>query len=93
VININGRRLPMDYPTTVTLIVAAVSAVIATAYGALPERIDLTFVFAAYGAGAIAGDLVGARTGRASAQLGRRWGVLFMVPAALLLVFGLIFGW
>ena len=54
----------IDYTIAAALVIAGASAVAATAYGALPERIDITFVFAAYGAGTIVGELLGARGAR-----------------------------
>ncbi len=80
----------MDSLTVLSLVVAALATVIATAYGLLPDRVDLMFVFAAYGAGGVIGGLIAARTDRDPLALGRRWGVLLMSLAAAVLALGLL---
>lgn len=79
----------MDSLTVLGLAIAVVTSVIATTYGLLPDRIDLTFVFAAYGAGTIVGGLIAARRGSDPFVIGRRWGVVLMGLAAFGLVLGL----
>lgn len=82
----------MDDPI-VSAAVAAVVAVVATTAGLLPERLDLTHVFAAYGAGTVVGQAVGARGGSIDpATLGRRYGVGAMVFTTALWAIVLIGG-
>lgn len=47
--------------TVVPLLLGSFAAALATIYGALPERIDVMFVFGAYGVGSILGEVVAAR--------------------------------
>jgi hypothetical protein len=76
---------------TLPVLIGVLSAVLATAYGLLPERLDLTHVFAAYGAGAIAGDAVAARNpGLDPGQMMRRWGLLAMAVVAIIWTRGLL---
>jgi hypothetical protein len=73
------------------LVVGGVAAVLATAVSLLPERLDVAHVFAAYGAGAIFGELVAARNpGVAPDDMMRRWGALVLGLACLFWVFGLL---
>jgi hypothetical protein len=73
------------------LTVGGVATVLATAFSLLPERLDVTHVFAAYGAGAIVGEAVAARNPRADAgALMRRWGALFMASVGVIWTLGLL---
>ena len=66
------------------LAIGVLATAVGTVYGLLPERIDATFVFAAYGVGAIMGDAVGARRPEPdSATYSRRWGGAMMALAGL----------
>jgi hypothetical protein len=65
------------------LLVGGVTTALATAYGLLPERLDVTHVFAAYGAGAVLGEVVGARRRLLEpAAYMRRYGGLAMTVVA-----------
>jgi hypothetical protein len=69
----------------------AAVAVLATSAGLLPERLDLTHIFAAYGAGAIVGEAVAARLGKLDpATAMRRYGAWTMGVAAFLWLLALI---
>ena len=63
---------------------------LATVYGLLPDRVDLTFVFAAYGAGNVIGTIVAVRTGRDPVLIGTRRGVTLMSIVACVLAPGLL---
>ena len=73
-----------------TVLLAVVTTVISTTFGLLPDRIDLSTVFAAYGAGVIIGELLGTRPGRDGPVLARRWGILLMSSVTIRLVAGLL---
>ncbi len=65
--------------------------VVATAGGLLPERIDLTHIFSAYGAGTIIGDAVAVRWARDErARLARRYGVAVTACALVVWLAALI---
>jgi hypothetical protein len=81
-----------DATVIVGVAVALLSTVFATTYGLLPDRIDLSTVFAAYGAGAVVGELLGTLPGRDPRVLGRRWGVTMMSILAAILLFRLLRG-
>jgi len=52
--------VPASNPEAVLVaLLALAGAALATAFGLLPERIDLFTLFAAYGAGRVAGELLG----------------------------------
>lgn len=80
----------MDSLTVVAATIAACSTVLATVYGLLPDRIDLMFVFAAYGAGNVIGSVIAVRTGADPLVIGARWGVVLMFFAAWVLALGLL---
>jgi hypothetical protein len=68
-------------------------AAIATSVGLLPERIDVTHIFATYGAGAMLGEVVAARRGLLDpATSMRRFGVAATFGAALAWTLALIAG-
>ncbi|HTE62855.1 MAG TPA: hypothetical protein VK631_21045 [Solirubrobacteraceae bacterium] len=80
----------MDHPPF-PVVVGALTTVLGTAYGLLPERLDVTHVFAAYGAGAIAGEALAARrVQQDSAVIARRWGGAAMVIVGGCWVIGLL---
>jgi hypothetical protein len=73
------------------LVVGVLATVLATAFSLLPERLDVTHVFAAYGAGTILGELVAARIPMVDqGATMRRWGALIMGAAAGFWVLGLV---
>jgi len=81
------------------VLVASATAIVAPTYGLLPDRIGLSVVFAAYGAGSIVGDLLATRRGRDAQGLGGRRGLLLAsadwptgVTLAVLLAIGLLSG-
>jgi hypothetical protein len=74
------------------LVVGGVVALLATTFSLLPERLDVTHVFAAYGAGAIFGETLAARRRLDQGTMMRRWGAAFMFGVGLLWVLGLIIG-
>jgi hypothetical protein len=62
-------------------------------YGDAPRARRHYVRVAASGVGAIVGEPAAVPTGRRdSGELARRWGVAFMLPAALLLAIGLLLG-
>jgi hypothetical protein len=75
------------------LVVGGFVTAVATAYGLLPERLDVTHVFAAYGAGAIIGDAVAVRHPWTDpARTVRRWGSAVMACVGAFWVIGLLLG-
>ena len=74
------------------LVVGGVVTVLATTYGLLPDRLDLTHVFAAYGAGSIFGEALAARRQLDHGAMMRRWGSTFMFLAGLGWLVGLVSG-
>jgi hypothetical protein len=73
------------------LVVGGVVTIVAMTFSLLPERIDVTHVFAAYGVGTIFGEAVAARgTALDQAAMMRRWGAGFMVVAGLGWIVGLL---
>ena len=60
------------------LVVGGVVTILATTFSLLPERLDVTHVIAAYGAGTIVGEAVAARRRVDQGAVMRRWGALLM---------------
>jgi hypothetical protein len=80
----------MDH-APVPLALGALASLIATAFGALPERIDLTFVLGAYGAGTMIGEAVATRPGRLPPGVyAHRWGGWLMGFAGLIWALGML---
>jgi hypothetical protein len=71
------------------LVVGGIVTLLATTFSLLPERLDITHVFAAYGAGAICGEVIAARRRLDQGAMMRRWGTVVMVVAGL----GWLVGW
>jgi hypothetical protein len=65
------------------LVVGGVVTLLATTFSLLPERLDVTHVFAAYGAGTIVGEALAARRRIDHGAMMRRWGSVFMFLAGL----------
>lgn len=75
------------------LVIGGMGAVIATTFGLFPERLDVTHMFAAYGAGAICGEAVAARHPWVdSSAMMRRWGSLWMAAVGFIWTLGLLSG-
>jgi hypothetical protein len=74
------------------LVVGGVVTIVATTFSLLPERIDVTHVFAAYGVGTIFGEALAARRRLDQATMMRRWGAALMFLVGLIWVLGLLVG-
>jgi hypothetical protein len=75
------------------IVVGGVVAIVATTFSLLPERLDVTYVFAAYGVGTIFGEVVAARKPATDPRaMMRRWGGLLMGFVGLLWLGGLLIG-
>jgi hypothetical protein len=74
------------------LVVGGVVTLLATTFSLLPERLDITHVFAAYGAGTIFGEAVAARRRLDQGVMMRRWGGLMMFGVGLIWALGLLTG-
>jgi hypothetical protein len=75
------------------LVVGGAVTIVATTFSLLPERLDVTHVIAAYGAGTIFGEALAAR--RPSLDQGammRRWGAVVMGVVGLIWLGGLLLG-
>jgi hypothetical protein len=73
--------------------VGGVATVLATTFSLLPERLDVTHVFAAYGVGTIFGEAVAARSPALDGgTVIRRWGAAVMGIAGLAWLLGLLRG-
>jgi hypothetical protein len=81
----------MEHPA-LPLVVGGVVTVLATTFSLLPERLDVTHVFAAYGAGTIVGEALAARRMIDHGAMMRRWGAVFMLGVGLFWVLGLLIG-
>jgi hypothetical protein len=72
-------------------VVSGFVTALATAYGLLPERLDATHVFAAYGVGALVVETVAARHPWVDAAImTRRWGSGVMLVVAGYWLVGLL---
>ena len=75
------------------LVLGGIFTILATTFSLLPERLDITHVFAAYGAGTVFGEAVAARARALDrGDLMRRWGALLMGSAGLIWLAGLLLG-
>jgi hypothetical protein len=71
------------------LVVGGVVAIVATSFSLMPERLDVTHVFAACGAGTIVGEASRSIALDPGAMM-RRWGALVMALAGLTWLVGLL---